>query len=90
MMLSRSFKPRLLCNTLSASWRRTFLTVSNEPPNDHVNPVSKKQQTSVERLVGYPTPLLSLRHLVGSELTQLSIHVRRLMSSQHPIIKQSK
>lgn len=89
MMLSRSLKPRFLCNTLSTSWR-TFLNTSNEPPNDHVNPVSKNQQTSVERLVGYPTPLLSLRHLVGSEFSQLSIHVRRLMSSQHPIVKQSK
>ena len=89
MMLSRSLKPRFLCNTLSTSWR-TLLPVSNEPPNDHVNPVRKKQQTSVEKLVGYPTPLLSLRHLVGSEFTQLSTHVRCLISSQHPIVKQSK
>ena len=48
------------------------------------------QISSVEKLVGYPTPLLSLRHLVGSDFNHLSEQIRRLLSSKHPVVKHAR
>lgn len=44
----------------------------------------------LERAVGYPTPLLSLRHLLTDDMLQLSSHVRKLLQSRHPIVKTAK
>ncbi|XP_003384094.1 PREDICTED: decaprenyl-diphosphate synthase subunit 2-like [Amphimedon queenslandica] len=54
------------------------------------NTSSSSFTSSLERLIGYPTPLLSLRHLLGNELSHLSGHARRLLASQHPIVERSK
>ena len=40
-----------------------------------------------ERLVGYPTSLLGLKHLLGDELAFLASHLKRLIGSKHPVVK---
>ena len=51
---------------------------------------SGKDIGKVEKLVGYPSPLLRLQQLIGSELTHLPSQVQRLLSSQHPIVKRAR
>lgn len=72
------------------SYNRSLVSTVGTGIPDPLSMRSKKQLRSVERLVGYPTPLLSLRHLIGSELTQLSVQVRRLLASEHPIVNHSR
>uniref|UniRef100_UPI00358FD853 all trans-polyprenyl-diphosphate synthase PDSS2 isoform X2 n=1 Tax=Myxine glutinosa TaxID=7769 RepID=UPI00358FD853 len=43
-----------------------------------------------ERLVGYPTSLLSLRYLLGDEFGNVALRARRLAASQHPLLRTAR
>ncbi|XP_071957197.1 all trans-polyprenyl-diphosphate synthase PDSS2-like [Antedon mediterranea] len=43
-----------------------------------------------ERLVGYPTSFMSLRTLLSDELANVALHVRKLVGTNHPILKTAK
>ena len=43
-----------------------------------------------ERLVGYPTSLLRLKHVLGDELAVLASHLKRLIGSRHPVVKTAR
>ena len=43
-----------------------------------------------ERLVGYPTSLLGLKHVLGDELAVLASHLKRLIGSNHPVVNTAR
>ena len=45
---------------------------------------------SAENLVGFPTSAIQLRSLLTDEVTSMSGHLRKLMGSDHPILRTLK
>ena len=45
---------------------------------------------SAENLVGFPTSAIQLRSLFNDEVTSMSGHLKKLMGSDHPILKTLK
>ena len=45
---------------------------------------------SAENLVGFPTSAIQLRSLLSDEVTSMSGHLRKLMGSDHPILRTLK
>jgi decaprenyl-diphosphate synthase subunit 2 len=43
-----------------------------------------------EKIVGYPTSFLSLRWLLSDEIANVALHLRKLVGSNHPILKTAK
>lgn len=46
--------------------------------------------TEAEKMVGYPTSYLSLRYLFSDEVSNIALHLRKLVGSSHPILKTAK
>lgn len=46
--------------------------------------------SAAEKLVGYPTSFLSLRWLLSEEIANVSGHLRKLVGSNHPLLKTAK
>ena len=89
-----------LINLSATSCTKSILkfssAVPDPPPCPNTPPESNKTSSSVhstmQRLVGYPVPFLSLRNVLGNNnLTQnLLAHIQRLLSSHHPVVKHMK
>jgi len=43
-----------------------------------------------EKLVGYPTSYMSLRALMNDDITNMAVHLRKLIGSDHPVLKAAK
>ncbi|CAM1291965.1 PDSS2 (predicted) [Pycnogonum litorale] len=56
------------------------------------NSISQWSQavSEAEKVVGYSTSLLSLRYLLNDDVTNIALHLRRLVGSGHPILKTGK
>jgi hypothetical protein len=46
--------------------------------------------SSAEKLVGFPTSLFHLRALMSDDVTSMTEHVRKLMGSDHPVLRALK
>jgi len=46
--------------------------------------------SDAEKLVGYPTSLMSLRTLMSDDLSNMAVHFRKLIGSDHPVLKTAK
>ncbi|XP_035449231.2 all trans-polyprenyl-diphosphate synthase PDSS2, partial [Spodoptera frugiperda] len=46
--------------------------------------------TEAEQIVGYPTSFLNLRWLFNDEIASSAIHLRKLVGSNHPVLKSAK
>ncbi|XP_055014356.1 decaprenyl-diphosphate synthase subunit 2 [Boleophthalmus pectinirostris] len=45
-----------------------------------------KVVSDAEKIVGYPTSFMSLRCLLSDELSNVAMHVRKLVGTQHPLL----
>jgi len=45
---------------------------------------------SAEKMVGFPTSLLNLQSLMNDDVTGMTEHMRKLMGSDHPVLKSMK
>ena len=43
-----------------------------------------------EKIVGYPTSFIGLRCLLSDELSNVAMHVRKLVGTKHPLVKTAK
>ena len=43
-----------------------------------------------ERAVGYPTSFLSLRWILNDEIANIASHIRKLLGTNHPLLKTAK
>jgi decaprenyl-diphosphate synthase subunit 2 len=46
--------------------------------------------SEAEKIVGYQTSYLSLRYLLSDEITNLALHMRKLVGSTHPLVSTGK
>jgi len=46
--------------------------------------------SEAEKVVGYPSSFLSLRWLLSDEIANVALHLRRMVSSNHPLLKTIK
>ncbi|XP_026332858.1 decaprenyl-diphosphate synthase subunit 2-like [Hyposmocoma kahamanoa] len=68
------------------------------PPASPYVPVRSKSSeidwrdavSEAERIVGYPTSFLNLRWLFNDEIANTAIHLRKLVGTNHPLLKQAK
>jgi len=65
--------------------------LSHSIPASHVK-VNKwnRAVSDAEKLVGYPTSYMSLRTLMSDDLTNMAVHFRKLIGSDHPVLKTAK
>ena len=72
--------------------------VSDQQLTQQSNPnqtVTKKPDwnravSDAEKIVGYPTSYLSLRCLLSDEISNIAVHVRKLVGTSHPLLKTAK
>lgn len=61
--------------------------------NQHAHnqkPDWNKAVSEAEKIVGYPTSFLSLRWLLSDEIANVALHLRKLVGSNHPLLKTAK
>lgn len=46
--------------------------------------------SEAEQIVGYPTSFLNLRFLLSDEIANVALHLRKLIGSNHPLLKSAK
>lgn len=80
-------------DTISLS-RHITSTSSNNVQNAVTKPIQKhdfnRAVSEAEKIVGYPTSFLSLRWLLSDEIANVALHLRKLVGSNHPILKTAK
>lgn len=65
---------------------KTFSTkvATNEKPDWN------RAVSEAEKIVGYPTSFMSLRWLLSDEIANVALHLRKLVGSNHPLLKTAK
>ncbi|XP_076604942.1 all trans-polyprenyl-diphosphate synthase PDSS2 [Chaetodon auriga] len=76
---------RLSCKALSSRGQRTLSLFSNSGP-----PAWTKVVSDAEKIVGYPTSFMNLRCLLNDELTNVAMHVSKLIGTQHPLLNTAR
>ncbi|CRK95971.1 CLUMA_CG009412, isoform A [Clunio marinus] len=69
----------------STSESRDKLATKMEAKNEWNRALSE-----AEKIVGYQTSFLSLRYLLSDEITNLALHMRKLIGSAHPLVGTTK
>ncbi|KAB5582175.1 hypothetical protein PHYPO_G00184150 [Pangasianodon hypophthalmus] len=49
-----------------------------------------KVVSDAEKIVGYPTSFMSLRCLLSDELSNVAMHVRKLVGTKHPLLNTAR
>lgn len=75
---------RLSCIGLSRG-KRSISLFSNTSPSNWTKVVS-----DAEKIVGYPTSFMSLRCLLSDELSNVAMHVRKLVGTKHPLLNTAR
>lgn len=76
---------RLSCKCLSRRGQRSLSLFSSSGPSNWNKVVS-----DAEKIVGYPTSFMSLRCLLSDELSNVAMHVRKLVGTQHPLLNTAR
>ncbi|KAK2826367.1 hypothetical protein Q5P01_020581 [Channa striata] len=76
---------RVSCACLSRRGQRTLSLFSSSGPSNWNKVVS-----DAEKIVGYPTSFMSLRCLLSDELSNVAMHVRKLVGTQHPLLNTAR
>ncbi|XP_050093842.1 all trans-polyprenyl-diphosphate synthase PDSS2-like [Anopheles aquasalis] len=79
-----SLSDRRSFGTSSPVWQEKLATKSVQK-HDWNRAVSE-----AEKIVGYPTSFLSLRWLLSDEIANVALHLRKLVGSNHPLLKTAK
>ncbi|XP_029973429.1 all trans-polyprenyl-diphosphate synthase PDSS2 [Salarias fasciatus] len=69
----------------SSRGRRTLSLFSSSGSSNWSKVVS-----DAEKIVGYPTSFMSLRCLLSDELSNVAMHVRKLVGTQHPLLNTAR
>jgi len=86
--LSRSCVVEAFVPAMSAS--TSSVTASTVPhPYLKKNPWNRAI-TEAEKLVGFPTSYISMRSLFNDEFSNIAMHMRKLIGSDHPVLKTAK
>ena len=90
MFVKSLLKPQLLPSMYNQT---TQLNGCNSTRSVHSLPASftRKNQwnravSEAEKLVGYPTSLVSVRALMDDDFANIAVHMRKLIGSDHPVL----
>ena len=50
----------------------------------------KRAVSDAEKIVGYPTSFMSLRCLLSDEISNVAMHMRKLVGTKHPLLKTAR
>lgn len=86
-LIARSSYNRMKCarHISTASRLQEKIVVKTETKNEWNRALSE-----AEKIVGYQTSYLSLRYLLSDEITNLAMHMRKLVGSTHPLVGTGK
>jgi hypothetical protein len=86
-LIARSSYDRMKCarHISTASHLQDKISVKAETRNEWNRALSE-----AEKIVGYQTSYLSLRYLLSDEITNLALHMRKLIGSTHPLVGTGK
>ena len=94
MFVKSLLKPHLLPSLCSQTAQ---LTSCPSARSVHSLPASftRKNQwnravSEAEKLVGYPTSLVSVRALMDDDFANIAVHMRKLIGSDHPVLQTVK
>ncbi|CAI6343358.1 unnamed protein product [Macrosiphum euphorbiae] len=85
--------PRISKNSASTAvcYRRPFVSSATAVHNgNQQKPDWNRAVSEAEKIVGYPTSFLSLRWLLSDEIANVALHLRKLVGSNHPLLKTAK
>lgn len=97
MSLSRLFSMKKLSSALQANQIKYSRHISSTPESREklATKMESKNEwnralSEAEKIVGYQTSFLSLRYLLSDEITNLALHMRKLIGSPHPLVGTAK
>lgn len=64
--------------------KRNYSTIPQQKPDWN------RAVSDAEKIVGYPTSYLTLRSLLSDEMSNIAVHMRKLVGSSHPLLKTAK
>ena len=56
----------------------------------HTNPDWDRAMSDAEKVVGYSTSYFSLRCLLSDEISNVALHLRKLVGTNHPLLETAK
>lgn len=74
-----SFKRNTICTS-----NKAYAVVHGQKPDFN------RAVSEAEKIVGYPTSFLSLRWLLSDEIANIALMLRKLIGSNHPLLKTAK
>lgn len=82
-------------NTIASVVKRTLslTTIANKTlcnTNNSERPEWTVVLKEAEKIVGYPTSFLNLRWLLSDELANVAMHLRKLIGTDHPLLKTAR
>lgn len=81
---------RTVCIFTQNRFHFSELTQAETKPSVNQKTDWNKTMSEAEKIVGYPTSFLNLRWLLSDELTNVAVHLRKLIGSNHPLLKTAK
>ncbi|XP_068195085.1 all trans-polyprenyl-diphosphate synthase PDSS2 [Antennarius striatus] len=85
------------CRVFPATWSRLVWRPPRSPGRRPLSLFSSpgastwtKVVSDAEKLVGYPTSFMSLRCLLSDELSNVAMHVRKLVGTRHPLLNTAR
>jgi len=99
MSLRRVLNPHILGNGYKCAFKtseRQSVVAVLQLNKFHSSPVQEQRPdwnravSEAEKIVGYPTSFLSLRWLLSDEIANVALHLRKLVGSNHPLLKTAK
>ncbi|KAG8179103.1 hypothetical protein JTE90_005459 [Oedothorax gibbosus] len=84
-----SLETKCVCRSLS-SQISTITPVSPKWSASSKTHDWNRAVTEAEKIVGYPTTFFSLKCLMSEEFTNVAMHLRKLVGTNHPILKTAK
>lgn len=84
-----SLETKCVCRSLSSQ----ISTISPASPKWSASTKThdwNRAVTEAEKIVGYPTTFFSLKCLLSEEFTNVAMHLRKLVGTNHPILKTAK
>uniref|UniRef100_A0A8D8TH18 Decaprenyl-diphosphate synthase subunit 2 n=1 Tax=Cacopsylla melanoneura TaxID=428564 RepID=A0A8D8TH18_9HEMI len=90
LTLHRCYSTGLQTPTESSSAAIKFTPTHTVAASNTTRPDWNRAVSEAEKIVGYPTSFLSLRWLLSDEIANVALHLRKLVGSNHPLLKTAK
>ena len=95
MFVKSLLKPQLIPSLYNQTDQLTSSITSARSVHSLPASFTRKNQwnravSEAEKLVGYPTSLVSVRALMDDDFANIAVHMRKLIGSDHPVLQTVK